>query len=580
MSNRLNNAPRGGKGKSIPIQPKGRNTGAVASTSVTKTGQTRYDTLVKNIYKTKDNINAAKQIHKIYGDWRYYELVKKIKPIIEEFPKYKSHKKFFNLKNKLENITKIKINQGAFNFLNSKYPLTNKIKFILSYYDLTKAIPNKPININKINNYKKRSYRTINKVILQQNINNPGIKNKLPPNNHIGIDHFVINLNSDETKQFLQHMIYDMAHDKLLDKYTDKKGSVINIFKIFIKNYDLLREPDMFNDLKFNISSGTANANSDRESISKIKTNSKDVIVLSKPAGIPFNTYSKLKYKLKKYKFSNNKLRYRSFDIIYDSDTKSGVIKNFIESLFLNELEPNKNRRVVASSWVSCVTKLNAGNKKRPLENLPYYYNSISQNRTCVLKTDNSEFSVKINYPTRNFVKNPHTKIYIKKLNDRYVVYLNDELIPIESKSAAAKKNIPLSKFLGDFLMICKSLSRHGSKKPLAFATQDRRAALIYLFLCKTMKQKPLLIFARKTRLIDELYLRGFDDIFYKNNEVRKHFIGRARYNHNLSATNNNNKTNNNKTNNSELSRMINVSNNNSSSNRNNSNSSRTNSSR
>ena len=180
---------------------------------------------------------------------------------------------------------------------------------------------------------------------------------------------------------------------------------------------------------------------------------------------------------------------------------------------------------------------------------------------------------------------NPNTSIYETLINGKKILIKKQK----NAKGAASSNSLNiqntaenvLGKFLGDFMMIIKVLEE-GSKKPTAFGTIDRSAALSFLTLAKKFKingkitKDPRLFFAQKIGKEEKgfgrvLYMFGMKDIISNrctidpkvehNNFQRKRArngtrnIKNARTNNSnyLSGSNNNSNKNNSNSNNLNL---------------------------
>lgn len=457
-------------------------------------------------------IDAIK-VHEKYGDWRYINIVEKIKKYISNPSNSQNNREFIkNYKNMLvvNNSIDVKIKL----ILNDlKINKKNKPKIPFE----TNVLLNKPNdkslrNINPV----LRTYVTNEKLLKNNNLRNKILQTKILKTTKAKkkFQGFInINICDKNIKDFLQLIRDDMVHDIQINKGNDTKFKEIILTK-FIKFESNENKKYISSLLDNQIDKNKSKPNVNKETRKKIikELNNKDTFKFEKPKGSPFNRQINLKKYLKKYINGTRKM-YQGFDVVYNSNTSTTPIINMMYSIFLKPKKEQESQgsRPIASSSISYATYLDPGYYKRNHKNGSILIQSISENKNTLLKINDKTPTYIINYYKDNEIIGK-TTIEAFFQSGNYYIKLNNKTILIQSKN---KANSPINKFLGDFIVILTSL--RSSHKSRAYATQDKSAALMYIFMSKMMKSKTRLIFSRwegsQPDEKDILYFKGFNDI-------------------------------------------------------------------
>jgi hypothetical protein len=459
-------------------------------------------------------ITKALKVHLNYKDWRYINLVDTIN-------------------NKLKNPNKTFYE----NFKNIYFTNNNKVfktKMILNALDINKNEKSKPFSsILKLkNNSRVRNFNPVlrtfvtNKRLSELNDNS---RKRILENNSLRTKrennpfYFnAINIKDDRNILFFLQLIYDdIVHDGQINKSNNEtfKNMILEKFIMF-KNDENNKENKKYmsalldkivkNKTKTRVNTNAKN-NINRE------LNQNDTFKIVKPMGLHFSTQNSQNLNFKKYlvKYKNGKRgMYQGFDVVYNSNTSTTPIIKMMYSLFL---KPKKEKnpqgsRPIASSSISYATYLDPGFHKRNHKNGSILIHSLTKNKSTLIKINDKNPTYVIYYFDDNDNLIGETQIGAYFQSGKYYIKLNNKTILIQSKNRAES---PINKFLGDFMLILTSL--RSSYKARAYATHDKSAALMYIFMCKMKDVKPRLIFSRQEGSQggqkDILFFKGFGDI-------------------------------------------------------------------
>ena len=517
---------RGGKGKSIPIQPKGRNNVAVASTS-------RGNQAATSKLRTKNNekiligkfINYIKPIPINIGHMGtkeipkavYDKLLKKIKSnkinseqkIADVMASIgsngNSRKRFINsIEVLLKTTTKPRkaLLQTIISLINAIGARVRKDTQITPSTFITHILQNKVANHNKekLNEF----YRTVNR-----NTN---------ANNKVSGKESVIEFGVVQESNFFKYMLADIIHDSERHYSQTELNKLRNDIKNILIDTNTPNSSNIYistifgNGIRLTLVKGQnkkgkysktlVNEAVSKTLIGKIENNS---IKITRSSSIPINRNGK---NLVRYKILNKKY-YKQFNVILNSN-KDSVFKNFIHSL----LRSNKNRKI--GSFLICPSLLiNSGVHKtsvQPVEVLKSIIND--ENIKNIYKFNSKRMNVLLKFPSGNcrlqLLFDPRLKKYYVEINEKTHIYTTTKA----KAAASSDPKVKLAKFLGDFMIILKVITESKSKnKPISFATFDNMAALMYLFMCDVAGVKPRLFFTKMTEGERTLYIHGMNDI-------------------------------------------------------------------
>ena len=332
---------------------------------------------------------------------------------------------------------------------------------------------------------------------------------------------FTFEFNATQETEFFNYMLADITHDggyytveqlkeirkeikKILFK-ANENNNTINISKIFK------------NDPNLTISKGVRTAqyakkkvdNAARATLKNFLSNNNTIIIKSH-SDIKRNGKDLVRYKI------GNKRYYKKFNVILNAN-QSDVFKKFLQSLYY------KNNRKIGTFVVCPAQTVNSGFFKTSLEPVRTMIAKIMNNNFRDLSEFNSKrMNVVLKFPNN---KKFSLELRFNAITRKYEVSINGQnpfSYTTAKNSAAGNPRIKLQKFLGDFMMILKVIIETGDKKrPVAFATTDNMAALIYVFMCRVHNVKPRLFFTtykklEKSMAEQTLYIYGMNDIISK----------------------------------------------------------------
>ena len=425
--------------------------------------------------------------------------------------------------------------------LNEKNEIKIKNNILNSISSLKRAVKNRVNKDTEItpstfithllgNNVKKYNNKQL------ETLYNRTRKNNIPQNKIRGRK-FEIEFDEKQEAKFFKYMLADIIHDsnghykqsKLkdirngiknilfsTDKY-NKSTSNIDISTIFGKEKRVILKQGKHED---QYSKSLVNNVASKTMTQKIENNS---IKITRGADAP--TINRNGKNLVRYKVLGNdgKLEryYKQFNVILNSN-KDSVFKNFIHSL----LRTNKNRKI--GSFLICpALLLNSGVHKTsvsPVQVVRTLLNGQNISRN-IYEINSKRMNIVLKFPGgktdsngKPMGKTCRLQILFDPQSKQYKVRINEKIdMPIMTQAASAASNKAedkLAKFLGDFMIILKVIIESKSKnKPIAFATFDNMAALIYLFMCDVVGVKPRLFFTNMRGGERTLYIHGMNDI-------------------------------------------------------------------
>jgi hypothetical protein len=374
-----------------------------------------------------------------------------------------------------------------------------------------------------------------------------GVVNKQILKSSSGIRKLTINIEGEQINEFFDLIYRDMVHDDSLTKIEDFKS----VMKIFVKPTS--NKINQFINLENNLSKSKANINSKRILHEEILNPNKKTVSIRE-----FNKVRPPRYKMTRtlirHIFNGETPKYKFFYILLDIDPKGTLTK------YVNQLKHGQRQR--AKFLVTPASLLDPGGLywNRPgVSPIPYFKDALKLEggtKASLIAIDSTMLDVKINYKDEGQVwGNTRIKIVFNPRRG-YQILLNDNIIRTSTKAKAITKEEKLGKFLGDFLLILNTLILQDTHtEPVAFATGDANAAVIYKFMCDIIrkerrnKKKARLFyvgsdskyFSLKTLDMNDIIIKNTKGMNIKRRKVHNRQIGSSSYKYNNTSSINGN---------------------------------------
>jgi hypothetical protein len=375
-----------------------------------------------------------------------------------------------------------------------------------------------------------------------------GLVNKQILKSSSGKGKLTINIEGEQINEFFDLIYRDMVHDDTLTKIEDFKS----VMKIFVKpnsNININTKINQFINRERNLSRTKANEISRKILEETILKNNKKTVSSRIFSRIQEPHY-KMTRTLIRY-LSGSTSKYKKFYILTDIDPK-GILTNYVK-----KLKHGQNPR--GKFLVTPASLLDPGGlywNRNGVHPIKYFERALTREggtEASLIALDSTMLDVTINYKDEGkYWGWGRTRIKIL-FNPRrgYEIELNGKNISTSTKAKANTKEKKIGKFLGDFLLILNTLILQDTHtRPVAFATGDANAAVIYKFMCDILgKEKARLFFmgydskylSLKTLDMNDIIIKHTTDMHKKRVKFVNNSIRNLNNNYNKASSSNGN---------------------------------------